>query len=107
MQNVQFICNGIGELPAIAVTDGASLELDGCKINSNTAAGVTVVGKVSIEALGSSFVAVTGKAMRLGQQARGNFTQCSFAQSQVGLELANGASAELHSCAFDASRLRN
>ncbi|MBA3962495.1 MAG: right-handed parallel beta-helix repeat-containing protein [Chthoniobacterales bacterium] len=102
VQNVQFICNGIGQLPAISVADGAGLELDGCKITSNTEAGVTVAGKASIKAIGSSFVAVTGRAMWLDQKARGNFTQCSFAQSHLGLELANGASAELHSCAFDA-----
>lgn len=101
--NVQFICNGIGQLPAISVAEGAALELDGCKITSNTELGVTAVGKASIKAIGTSFVAVTGKAMRLDRQARGNFTQCSFAQSQLGLELANGASAELHSCAFDAN----
>ena len=99
VQNVQFICNGIGALAAISVSDGADLSLEACKVQSNTALAVNATG--AIKALGSSFTAVNGTALRLNSGARGNLTQCSLGESLFGLWLAKGAGAELHSCAFD------
>ena len=99
VQNVQFICNGIGELAAISVAQGADLELEACKVQSNTALGVSASG--AIKALGSSFTAANGTALRLNSKAHGIFTQCSVGESVFGLWLAKGARAELHSCAFD------
>jgi hypothetical protein len=101
VQNIQFIGNGIGDLPAISVADGADLDMEGCKIQSGSAVGVTVSGNASIKALGSTITATNGTALRLNQGARGNFTQCSFSNSQTGLFLGNGATAELHGCAFE------
>ena len=101
VQNVSFISSGIGELPAISVADGADLQMEGCKIQSGSALGVAATGKAAIKATGSTFTANSGTAVRLNQQARGNFTQCSFSNAEVGLALANGATAELHSCAFE------
>ncbi len=99
VQNVQFLCNGIGELPAISVAQGADLELEACKVQSSTAVGVSATG--GLKALGSSFTAASGTAVRLNPAARASLTQCSLGESQFGLWLANGASAELLSCAFD------
>jgi hypothetical protein len=99
VQNVQFICNGIGQLAAISIAAGADLSLEACKVQSNTVLGVNATG--AIRALGSSFTAVSGTALRLNSGSRGNLTQCSLGESLFGLWLAKGASAELHSCAFD------
>ncbi|MBA3962490.1 MAG: right-handed parallel beta-helix repeat-containing protein [Chthoniobacterales bacterium] len=99
VQNVQFLCNGIGELPAISIAQGADLELEACKVQSSTAVGVSAMG--GLKALGSSFTAASGTAVRLNQGSRASLTQCSLGESQFGLWLANGATAELHSCAFD------
>ncbi len=99
VQNVQFICNGIGELPAISVATGADLSLEACKVQSNTALGVSATG--AIKALGSSFTAANGSAVRLNSGSRSSFTQCSLGESIFGLWLTKGATAELHSCAFD------
>jgi hypothetical protein len=100
VSDVQFICNGIGELPAVAVADGASLEMDGCKIQSGSKLGVALKGNATIKAVGSAFTSTDGTALRLnGGQA--NLTQCSFVDSFIGLAAGNGANAELHSCAFE------
>ena len=101
--NVQFLCNGIGDLPALIVADGAELNFDGCKIQSNTGIGVIAAGNASIKAVGSSFTTAQGAAVRLQQNAKGNFTQSSFANSKIGLSVMSGASAELHSCAVNNS----
>jgi len=101
VQGVQFMCNGIGELPAVSVADGADLEMEGCKVQSTTALGVLVSGNAAIKALGSGFTATKGTAVRVTKQAQANFTQSAFADSQVALALSNGAKAELHSCAFE------
>lgn len=99
VQNVQFICNGIGELPAISVAAGADLSFEACKVQSNTALGVSATG--ALKALGSVFTATNGTAVRLNSGSRGSFIQCSLGESIFGLWLAKGATAELHSCAFD------
>jgi hypothetical protein len=99
--NLQFSCSGIGDLPAIAVADGAQLDMDGCKVQSGTALGVTVGGNASLTTVGTSFTASNGSAVRLQPGAKGNFTQSSFSNSKVGLSLTNGAAAELHGCAFE------
>lgn len=100
VQNVQFVCNGIGELPAISVGEGAELELEACKVQSGTAVGVAVATNGSLKTLGTTFLANNGTAVRLNK-ARGNFTQSAFPDARTGLEVSNGATAELHSCAFD------
>jgi hypothetical protein len=101
VQGVQFWCKGIGELPAISVAEGADLSMDGCKIQSGSALGLSVNGNASIKALGSGFSTEKGTAVRINKQAQANFTQCSFSNSQIGLLVANAAKAELHSCAFE------
>jgi parallel beta helix pectate lyase-like protein len=101
VQNIQFFGNGIGDLPAISVADNGDLDMEGCKIQSGSAVGVTVSGNASIKALGSAITVTNGSALRLNQGAHGDFTQCSFSNSKIGLFLANGAVAELHACAFE------
>jgi Right handed beta helix region len=107
IQNVQFICNGIGELPAISVADGAQLEMEGCKVQSTSALGLLVSGNSSLKALGSGFSAMKGTAARITQQAEAKFTQCSFSNSQTGLALTNAVKGELHSCAFEGIGMGN
>jgi hypothetical protein len=101
VQNVQFWCKGIGELPAVSVADGADLQMEGCKIDSSSALGLLVSGNASIKALGSGFAAAKGTAARITKQAQASFTQCSFSNSQIGLAMSNAAKTELHSCAFE------
>lgn len=101
VQNIQFACNGIGLLPAISVADGADLEIEGCKIQSTSALGLSVSGNASIKTLGSGFSATNGTAVRVDQQAHASFSQSSFSDAKVGLGIANGATADLHSCAFE------
>jgi hypothetical protein len=101
VQGIQFVCNGIGALPAISVADGADLQMDGCKVQSMSALGVEVNGNASIKALGSAFSASKGTAVRLDKHAQGSFTQSAFSNSIIGLALMEGAKADLHSCAFE------
>ena len=101
VQGVQFMCNGIGALPAISVADGAELQMEGCKVQSTSTLGVQVSGNASIKALGSTFAAAKGSAVRLERHAQGNFTQSAFSNSIIGLALMEGAKADLHSCAFE------
>ena len=101
VQGVQFMCNGIGALPAISVADGAELQMDGCKVQSMSTLGVQVSGNTSIKALGSTFAAAKGSAVRLDKRAQGSFTQSAFSNSVIGLALMDGAKADLHSCAFE------
>lgn len=101
VQGVQFMCNGIGELPAISVADGADLQMDGCKVQSSSALGVLVAGNASIKALGSSFTASNGAAVRVSKQVHASFTQCAFSDSKIELGIDEGAAVELHSCAFE------
>ena len=100
VQNIQFWCKGIGDLPAISVADGAELEMEGCKIQSGSGLGLSV-GNASIKTLGSSFTTPNGIAVLVNGQAHASFTQSSFSQSQIGLGVQSGATAELHSCAFE------
>jgi hypothetical protein len=101
VENIQFMCNGIGELPAISVADGADLEMEGCKVQSTSALGLLVGGNASIKTLGSGFSATNGTAARVNQQAHASFTQSSFSNAKIGLGVANAAAADLHSCAFE------
>jgi hypothetical protein len=101
VENIQFMCNGIGELPAISVADGAELSLDGCKLTSGTALGLTATGNASVKAIGSTFTCANGNAVRFQHQARGHFTQSSFIDTRVGLMVLGGANVELQSCAFE------
>jgi hypothetical protein len=100
VQNVQFICNGIGELPAISIAEGAELELDGCRIQSMTTLGVAMNPNSGLKALGTTFTASNGVALRVGQ-GHVNLTQSTIADSKVGLSAANGGKAELKSCALE------
>jgi hypothetical protein len=103
LANIQLVCNGIGELPALVVADGAELDLDTCKVQSNTTIGLMAAGNASVKAVGSSFTTAKGVGVRLQQNAKGNFTQSSFTNSKTGLSLTSGATGELHSCAIDNS----
>lgn len=100
VQGVQFICNGIGELPAISVAEGADLDLDGCRIQSATSVGVQLAAKASLKALGVTFSANNGVALRV-QQGQAALTQCTFSESRVGLSTLAGANVNLKSCAFE------
>ena len=100
IQSVQFICNGIGQLPAIAVVEGAELQLDACQVQTPTAFGVSLNGKATLKALGSSFAAAEGTAVRLDRGAEATLNQCVLADSRYALYAAGGAHADLHSCAF-------
>jgi parallel beta helix pectate lyase-like protein len=98
-ENIEFRCDGIGNLPALSVAPGAGLNLEACKVQSSTALGVAASG--ALKAVGCSFTVASGAAVRLNTAAQGSLTQCSFSESQVALSIANGATADLHSCAFN------
>ena len=101
VQNVQFWCKAIGDLPAVSVADGAELEMEGCKIQSGSRLGLSVSGNASLKTLGSTFTTTKGWAVLVKQQSHASFTQSSFSDAQIGLAVGSGASAELHSCAFE------
>src|SRR5262249_15161968 len=106
IQNIQFWCKGIGDLPAVSVADGAELEMEGCKIQSGSGLGLSV-SNASIKTLGSSFNTPSGIAVLVNRQAHASFTQSTFLQSQIGLGVGSGSTAELHSCAFEGIGLGN
>ncbi len=99
-QDVQFSNSGTGELPAVSVYEGADLQLQSCQVQSNSAVALSAAGQAVVKARDSSFTARNGTALRLTKAARGDFAQVSFNDSGIGLWLAQGARAELHSCAF-------
>jgi hypothetical protein len=101
IQGVQFICNGIGELPAIVVADGADLQMENCKVQSMTTLGVAITANASLTAAGSSFSATKGTAVRVSNNSQATFNQSSFSDAQIGLALTNSSKADLHSCAFE------
>jgi hypothetical protein len=101
VQNIQFLCHGIGALPAVSVAAGAELEMEACTIQSNTAIGLLATGKASVKALGTTFAVPSGAGLRLTEQAKANLTQCTVSDTKIGLNAWSGASAELHSCAFE------
>lgn len=100
VQGLQFTCNGIGELPAISVADGASLELDGCRIQSGTGLGLTTTENASVSAIGTTFTAGNGTAVRVSG-GKATFTQSTFSDSKKALSVAKGATLELKACAFE------
>ena len=100
VQNIQFWCKGIGDLPAVSVAEGAELEMEGCKIQSSSGLGL-LVSNASIKTLGSTFTTTNGIAVLVNQQAHASFTQSSFSDAQIGLGVWGAATAELHSCAFE------
>ena len=100
VQSVQFMCNGIGELPAISVADGADLELDGCRVLSMTALGVSLMGNGSLTALGTTFNTSNGVALRTGTGLT-RLTQSTISDSKIGLTATGGGKVEMQSCAFD------
>jgi parallel beta helix pectate lyase-like protein len=101
VQNVQFWCKAIGDLPAVSVADGAELEMEGCKIQSGSGLGLSVSGNASLKTLGSTFTTSKGIAVMVKQQAHASFTQSSFFDAQIGLGVVGAATAELHGCAFE------
>ncbi|MFL6515725.1 MAG: right-handed parallel beta-helix repeat-containing protein [Chthoniobacterales bacterium] len=101
VQNVLFMSNGIGELPAVSVADGAELEMDTVKIASGSAVGVSVAGNSSFKALGCTFNATNGAGLRISQQAHASLTQCTFSDAKTGLAVSNAGVADLHACAFE------
>jgi len=101
VQNIQFWCKGIGDLPAVSAADGAELEMEGCKIQSGSGLGLSVSGNASLKTLGSTFTTTKGIAVLVKQQAHANFAQSSFSDAQIGLGVVGAATAELHSCAFE------
>lgn len=106
VQGVQFVVNGIGDLPAISVAEGAELEMEGCRIQSMTSLGVSVAKNATLKALGTTFAASNGTALRV-EQAKANLTQSSFPDAAVGLGAQNGAVVELQSCAFERNGAAN
>ncbi len=101
LQNIQVLCHGIGNLPAVAVAAGAELELNACTIQSATEIGLFATGKASVKAVGTTFAAPYGAGLRLSEQARASLTQCTISDSHIGLNALRGATVDLHSCAFD------
>jgi hypothetical protein len=101
VQNIQFIGHGIGPLPAVSVTSGATLEMDACTIQSTTTIGLFATGKASVKAVGTSFAVPEGSGLRLTEEAKASLTQCSISDTKIGLNGWSGASAELNSCAFE------
>ncbi len=101
VENIQFLTNGIGALPAIAVVDGAAVEMKAVAIQSTTEVGVLVAGKASLKAVGTSFAVPSGAGLRLQEAATAHLTQCTFSDSKSGLNAMTGARAELHACAFE------
>src|SRR5205085_6287678 len=55
----------------------------------------------SIKALGTSFSAPNGPAIRMGEQARASLTQCTLSDSKIGLSIQKNSVADLHSCALE------
>lgn len=100
VQGVQFICNGIGELPAISVADAAELELDGCRVQSTTGVGVAITGSSGLKTTGTTFTAPSGVALRAGH-GTAKLTQSTISDSKIGLSAAAGGKIELQSCAFE------
>ncbi len=101
LQNIQFVCNGTGALPAVSVASGADLSLETCQVQSNTALGLLGKDKSSIKARGTTFAVPEGTGIRLTDGARAVLTQCTFAETKCGLNAWSGTTAELHACAFD------
>ncbi len=101
MQNIQFICSGVGALPAISVGPGADLSLEACKVQSNTALGLLGKEKSSIKALGTAFAVPEGTGVRLTDGAKAVLTQCVFADTKCGLNAWSGTTAEMRACAFE------
>jgi hypothetical protein len=87
VQGMQFMCNGIGELPAISVTDGA------------TGLGVSMTGNASLSAVGTNMTA-SGTALRM-QGGKATLTQTTISDSKLGINASAGATLELKSCAFE------
>ena len=101
LQNIQILTNGIGTLPAVAIAEGAAVEMNAVGIQSNTEIGILVSGKASLKALGTTFAVPNGVGLRLKGPGNAHLTQCSFTDSHVGLNAWGGATVELHSCAFE------
>ena len=107
LQNVQVMFTGMGEAPAISVSDNGELEMEGCKVSSSSSYGVLVNGGGSIKAVASSFTAANGTGVQADRQSKTTFTKCNFTDTQTGLSLANASTAELHACAFERNGARN
>jgi hypothetical protein len=101
LQNVQLLCQGIGNLPAISVAAGAELEMNACTVQSATEVGLLAASKASVKAVGTTFAVPYGAGLRLNAGATALLTQCAISDTNVGLYTLSGSTAELHSCAFE------
>jgi serine/threonine protein kinase len=101
VQNVQFLCGGIGKLAAISVNNGGELEMEGCTVQSGTDIGLLATGNASVKLNATSFTTPSGTAVRLTEHAKATLTQCHFPDMPTGLNVLSGSTAELHSCAFE------
>jgi hypothetical protein len=101
VQNVQFLCGGIGRLAAISVNNGGGLEMDGCTVQSGTDIGLLATGNASVKLNATTFATPSGTAVRLMEHARATLTQCYFPDVPTGVNALSGSTAELHSCAFE------
>lgn len=106
LQNVQVMFNGTGEVAALTVADNGELEADGIKVMSSSSYGLSVVANGSIKATASTFSVSNGTAAQIDRQSHANFTKCSFTDAQTGLTIANGSTAQLHSCGFERNGAR-
>ncbi len=100
VENVRFVCNGIGQLATISVTEGAELQLDNCQVQTPTSFGVSLLGKATFKATSSTFTAAQGTAVRLDRGAEATLSQCTLANSRYALYAGGGARLALRSCAF-------
>jgi serine/threonine protein kinase len=101
VQNVQFLCGGIGKLAAISVNNGGGLEMEGCTVQSGTDIGLLATGNTSVKLNATTFATPAGTAVRLTEQAKAILTQCHFPDMPTGVNALGGSTAELHSCAFE------
>ncbi|HEY5035896.1 MAG TPA: right-handed parallel beta-helix repeat-containing protein [Chthoniobacterales bacterium] len=100
LQNIRFTRNGGGRAPAITVAEGADLQMQNCQVHADAAIAVGIAGNGAIKASACTFAARGSTAISLTKSAQGDFRQTHFDNSRIGLWLAEGARAELHSCAF-------
>ena len=83
------------------MTAGATLEMEACTIQSSTTIGLFATGKASLKAVGTTFAVPEGAGLRLTEGAKATLTQSSISDTKIGLNAWSGATAELHSCAFE------
>ncbi len=102
VQGLQFVVDGVGDVPAVSIAEDAALELENCRVQSNTAVGLTMTTDAQLHATSTYFSAANGVALRvLGGKVV--LREATFAEARTGLSAAGGAQVELQSCAFERS----